>query len=44
MVKEASSGGSYRLTQKLFVYQNGKFDEFKEGAEPNSPAQGSKKP
>lgn len=28
MVKEASSNGSYRLTQKLFVYRNGKFVEF----------------
>ena len=28
MVKEASTGGSYRLTQKLFVYRNGRFSEF----------------
>ena len=28
MVKEASTGGSYRRTQKLFVYRNGRFDEF----------------
>ena len=34
IVKEASTGGSYRLTQKLFVYRHGKFDEFREAAEP----------
>jgi len=38
MVKEASSRGAYRLTQKLFVYRNGHFGEFKEGADRNSPA------
>jgi uncharacterized protein YtpQ (UPF0354 family) len=27
MVKEASSG-AYRLTQKLFVYRSGRFEEF----------------
>jgi len=32
MVKEASSGGAYRLTSKLFTYRNGKFIEFREGA------------
>ena len=30
MVKEALSGGAYRLTQKLFVYRNGTFNEFRE--------------
>jgi len=34
MAKEASTGGSYRLTQKLFVYRNGKFAEFTVNAEP----------
>jgi uncharacterized protein YtpQ (UPF0354 family) len=38
MVKEASDGGSYRLTQKLFVYRNGRFTEFKGNAEPDGPA------
>lgn len=38
MVKEASTGGSYRLTQKLFVYRNGKFTEFKGNVEPDRPA------
>ncbi|HAB16250.1 MAG TPA: DUF1444 family protein [Verrucomicrobiota bacterium] len=33
MVKEASTGGSYRLTQKLFVYRNGRFTEFKGNAD-----------
>lgn len=28
MVKEASTGGSYRLTERLFIYRDGKFDEF----------------
>ena len=28
MVKEASTSGSYRLTQKLFVYRSGRFGEF----------------
>ena len=28
IVKEASTGGAYRLTQKLFVYRNGRFSEF----------------
>lgn len=34
MVKEASTSGSYRLTQKLFVYRNGRFEEFIGNAEP----------
>ncbi len=38
MVKEASAGGSYRLTQKLFVYRNGRFTEFKGSAEPDGAA------
>jgi hypothetical protein len=29
MVKEASSGGSYGLFSKLFVYRSGKFDEYR---------------
>lgn len=33
MVKQASTGGSYRLTRKLFVYRNGRFDEFTTGNE-----------
>ena len=33
MVAEASKQGAYRLTEKLFVYHNGKFEEFKDGAE-----------
>jgi uncharacterized protein YtpQ (UPF0354 family) len=33
MVKEASTSGSYRLTQKLFAYRNGKFEEFIGNAE-----------
>ena len=32
IVKQASSGGSYRLTPKLFVYRNGKIDEFSQDA------------
>jgi uncharacterized protein YtpQ (UPF0354 family) len=28
LVKEASNGGSYKLTQQLFVYRNGKFEAF----------------
>lgn len=28
IVKQASTSGSYRLTQKLFVYRNGRFSEF----------------
>lgn len=30
MVIDASSKGSYRLTQKLFVHRNGRFEEFRE--------------
>lgn len=41
MAKEASTGGSYGLTQKLFVYRNGRFNEFKENAKPGGPANGS---
>ncbi|MBN9692912.1 MAG: DUF1444 family protein [Verrucomicrobia bacterium] len=41
MVKEASTAGSYRLTQKLFVYRNDRFTEFKGKAEPVGPANGS---
>lgn len=33
MVEKASTEGSYRLTQKLFVYRGGRFTEFKESAE-----------
>lgn len=33
IVKETWSGGAYRLTQKLFVYRNGKFQEFKESGD-----------
>jgi uncharacterized protein YtpQ (UPF0354 family) len=33
MAKESATAGAYRLTQKLFVYRNGKFDEFKGTAE-----------
>jgi uncharacterized protein YtpQ (UPF0354 family) len=33
MAREASTGGSYRLTQKLFVYRSGKFTEFKDNVE-----------
>jgi len=32
-VKRASAEGAYRLTSKLFVYRNGKFDEFKDGTD-----------
>jgi uncharacterized protein YtpQ (UPF0354 family) len=38
MVQEASTGGSYRLTQKLFVYRSGRFVEFTGSAEPGGPA------
>ena len=38
MVKEASTNGPYRLTQKLFVYRNGRFDEFIGSAEPDGAA------
>ncbi len=38
MVKQASKGGPYRLTQKLFVYRNGRFDDFTSGTEPNGAA------
>ena len=41
MVKGASSGGAYRLTSKLFVYRNGRFDEFREGAEQDGAVNGS---
>ena len=41
MVKEASTDGSYRLTQKLFVHRSGRFDEFTGIAEPNGAANGS---
>ncbi len=41
MVKQAANGGAYRLTQKLFVYRNGRFDVFKEDGEPNGVANGS---
>lgn len=37
-VEEASTDGSYRLTQKLFVYRNGRFSEFEGAAGPASPA------
>jgi uncharacterized protein YtpQ (UPF0354 family) len=30
IVQEASNGGSYRLTPKLFVYRSGKFEEFRQ--------------
>ena len=33
LAKEASTGGSYRLTQKLFVYRSGRFTEFKANTE-----------
>ena len=42
IVHKASNGSAYRLTQKLFVYRNGKFHEFRDGAEPDdatSPSQ-----
>lgn len=29
LIQKASAGGSYRLTQKLFVYRNGQFVEFR---------------
>lgn len=35
IVQKASAQGSYRLTTKLFVYRDGKFDEFKAGDGPN---------
>jgi uncharacterized protein YtpQ (UPF0354 family) len=31
MVKQAMAEGTYRLTEKLFVYRNGKFAELREG-------------
>jgi uncharacterized protein YtpQ (UPF0354 family) len=34
--KSFSEGFSYRLTQKLFVYRNGKFDEFRTGDTPRT--------
>jgi len=37
MVRNEASGGAYRLTSKLFVYRHGRFDEFKEGDEVESP-------
>jgi uncharacterized protein YtpQ (UPF0354 family) len=37
-VREASTGGSYRLTQKLFVYRNGRFAEFNGNGEPDGAA------
>ena len=43
MVKEAWSGGSYRLTPKLFVYRTGKFEEFTEGAEQGAAADADKR-
>ncbi|PYJ06347.1 MAG: hypothetical protein DME25_06885 [Verrucomicrobia bacterium] len=33
MVKDASTGGAYRVTQKLFVYRNGRFSEFNGAAQ-----------
>jgi uncharacterized protein YtpQ (UPF0354 family) len=33
MVRKASSEGSYRLTQKLFVYRRGRFAEFEGGTQ-----------
>jgi uncharacterized protein YtpQ (UPF0354 family) len=41
MAQKASSGDAYKLTQKLFVYRNGRFQEFKEGTEPDGAANGS---
>jgi uncharacterized protein YtpQ (UPF0354 family) len=37
MVKEASSGGAYKLTSKLFVYRRGKFDEYTETGQAGGP-------
>ncbi len=39
-VEQASTEGSYRLTQKLFVYRNGRFSEFDGAAGPVGPANG----
>ncbi|WP_367874581.1 DUF1444 family protein [Luteolibacter sp. Populi] len=33
VVKKATEEGAYRLTSKLFVYRNGKFEEFKDGTD-----------
>jgi uncharacterized protein YtpQ (UPF0354 family) len=38
--REAYGGGAYRLTPKLFVYRDGGFVEFEDGAEPNTPPVG----
>ena len=38
IVQEAAAQGSYRLTTKLFVYRDGKFDEFKIDGGTNTPA------
>jgi uncharacterized protein YtpQ (UPF0354 family) len=35
MVNETVTNGSYRLTQKLFVYRNGRFEEFSESTKTN---------
>lgn len=37
LVEKVSNGGAYRLTQKLFVYRNGKFAEFSGVAESGHP-------
>ena len=33
MVQEATSKGVYHLTPKLFVYRNGKFEQYQDAAE-----------
>lgn len=40
MVKEATTGGAYRLSPKLFVFRNGKFDEFTGTVESDGTAAG----
>lgn len=44
MVKEASNGGAYRLTQKLFIYRRGSFSEFNEATRLADPPNRSSSP
>ena len=44
MVSKISTTGSYRLTQKLFVYRHGRFTEFKGNAESDGAANGIRPP
>jgi uncharacterized protein YtpQ (UPF0354 family) len=40
-VKKAYSGGSYKLTSKLFVFHNGKLDPYTDTSAPDSPGNGN---